>query len=42
MQSSPIPVSVKMSPSKPAVWVSSWRTVICAAAASSAIRNSGR
>ncbi len=42
MQSSPVPVSVKMSPSNPEVWVSSWRTVICAAASSSAIRNSGR
>ena len=27
-QSSPTPVSVKMSPSKPAVWLSSWRAVI--------------
>ena len=34
-QSSPTPVSVKMSPSKPAVWLSSCRVVICAAAASS-------
>jgi hypothetical protein len=41
-QSSPTPVSVKMSPSKPAVWLSSWRVVMTAAADSDATRNSGR
>ncbi|SCK56578.1 hypothetical protein H180DRAFT_05255 [Streptomyces sp. WMMB 322] len=42
MQSSPTPVSVKMSPSKPEVWVSSCLTVICSEASRSAMRNSGR
>ena len=41
-QSSPTPVSVKMSPSKPDVWVSSWRTVMTLAASLSPISNSGR
>ena len=41
-QSSPGPVSVKMSPSKPAVWHSSWRAVIAAAAASSAMHELGQ
>ena len=36
------PVSVKTSPSKPDVWVSSWRTVMTLAASLSPISNSGR
>ena len=40
--SSPRPVSVNTSPSKPPLWLSSWRVVMAAADASSASRNSGR
>jgi len=42
MASSPRPVSVKMSPSKPPVWVSRWRVVSDLAASMSPMTSSGR